>query len=204
MSTERHKKTKHILLVDDDRLVLATLATNVSQAGYMVSSAKNADEADALLTGGCRPDLVLLDIRMPGLSGLHLAQRLREIDHIPFVILSAYSDEDTVQEALSQGALAFYAKPLEDAQLLLAIEAAIARGDELRGLRANREQLQTALDNERDINVAVGITMVQYRLKRKEAFEQLRLAARNRNVKLADIALEVLQTCETIAEGSKH
>lgn len=204
MSTARIKKAQHILLVDDDRLVLATLATAVAQAGYTVSTAKSAEEADELLAGGCRPDLVLLDVRMPGQSGLYLAQRLRELDHIPFLMLSAYSDEKTVKEALAQGALAFYAKPLEDAQLLLAIEAAFARGDELRDLRANRQQLQMALDNERSINVAVGIIMVQYRLKRQEAFEQLRAAARSRNLKFADLALEVLRSCELIADGNKH
>lgn len=202
MSTATNNKTQHILLVDDDRLVLAMLATSVAKAGYTVSSAKSAEEADELLAGGCRPDLVLLDVRMPGQSGLYLAQRLRELDHIPFLMLSAYSDEKTVKEALALGALAFYAKPLEDAQLLLAIEAALARGEELHDLRTHRQQLQQALDNERHVNVAVGITMVQYRLKRKDAFDQLRAAARNRNVKLADLALEVLQSCEVIADGS--
>lgn len=202
MSTATKKQTQHILLVDDDRLVLATLATAVAQAGYTVSTAKSAEEADELLAGGYRPDLVLLDVRMPGQSGLYLAQRLREMDHIPFLMLSAYSDEKTVSEALAQGALAFCAKPLEDAQLLLAIEAALVRGDELHELRTHRQQLQQALDNERYINVAVGITMVQYRLKRQAAFEQLRGAARARNVKLANLALEVLQSCEVIAEGN--
>jgi len=204
MTAVPDKRTPYILLVDDDRLVLATLATSVAQAGYTVSSAKSAEEAEEILAGGRRPDLVLLDVRMPGQSGLYLAQRLRELDNIPFVMLSAYSDEQTVKEALAQGALAFYAKPLDEAQLLLAIEAALARGDELHSLRTTRQQLQQALDNERGINVAVGITMMQYRLKRQAAFEQLRRAARTRNLKLADVALEVLQSCEMIAEGTKH
>lgn len=199
-----NRKVSHILLVDDDRLVLATLATSLAQAGYCVSSAKSAEEAEEILAGGRRPDLVMLDVRMPGQSGLYLAQRLRELDNIPFVMLSAYSDEQTVKEALAQGALAFCAKPLDEVQLLLAIEAALARGDELRNLRTTRMQLQQALDNERGINVAVGITMVQHGLKRQAAFEQLRGAARIRNMKLADLALEVLKSCEVIAQGTKH
>jgi len=204
MTSEIDSTPPHLLLVDDDRLVLATLASSLSQAGYSVSTAKSAEEADEILAGGHRPDLALLDIRMPGQSGLYLAQRLRELDNIPFVMLSAYSDEQTVKEALAHGALAFYAKPLDDAQLLLAIEAALARGDELRSLRTTQQQLQKALNDERCINVAVGITMVQYRLKRQAAFEQLRRAARTRNLKLADLAAEVLQCCEGIAVGTKH
>nr|WP_315203483.1 response regulator [uncultured Albidiferax sp.] len=186
------KKAPHILLVDDDRLVLATLAASVTRAGYTVSSAKNAEEAQELLTGGCRPDLVLLDVRMPGQSGLFLAERLRDLDHIPFLMLSAYSDEQTVQQAIAQGALAFLVKPIDDAQLFPALVAALGRADELSGLRTTRRQLQEALDNERNINVAVGITMVQHGLQRQAAFEQLRRTARSRSIRLTDLATEVI------------
>ncbi len=193
-----------ILLVDDDRLVLATLAASLAQAGYAVHTAKSAEEAEDLLASGMRPDLVLLDVRMPGQGGLYLAQRLRELDHIAFVMLSAFGDADTVQTAIAHGALAFLVKPLEEAQLLPAIVAALARARELDGLRASRLQLQTALDNERNISVAVGITMVQYRLERLAAFDQLRRAARSRNLRLADLASEVVRLCElTTAETGK-
>lgn len=195
------KVSAQLLLVDDDRLVLATLAASLAQAGYTVSTAKSAEEAEDLLAGGLRPDLVVLDVRMPGHSGLHLAQRLSELDHIPFVMLSAYSDDQTVQQAIAQGALAFLVKPLDEAQLLPGIEAALARARELDALRATRQQLQRALDNERNINVAVGITMAQHRVERQLAFEQLRGAARARNMRLAELASEVVLACETLTAG---
>ena len=187
-----------ILLVDDDRLVLATLAASLTQAGYQVSSAKSAEEAEELLA----PDLVMLDVRMPGQGGLYLAQRLRDLDHIAFVMLSAYSDADTVQSAIAQGALAFLVKPLEEAQLVPAVVAALARARELDELRTVRVQLQTALDNERNISVAVGITMVQYRLARQAAFDQLRRAARSRSMRMAELASEVVRLCETTTAGA--
>ena len=182
----------HILLVDDDRLVLATLAASLVRAGYQVTRAESAEEAEESLAAGRRPDLVILDVRMPGQGGLYFAQRLRELDQIPFVMLSAYSDAATVNTATQQGALGFLVKPLGEAQLLPAIEAALARAGELNALRATHKQLQVALDSDRNINVAVGITMVQYRVKRDAAFDLLRKSARSRNLRLAQVATEIV------------
>jgi response regulator NasT len=190
---------QHLMLVDDDRLVLTTLASALVKAGYKVSTAESADEAENWLTEGHhRPDLVILDVQMPGQSGLTLAQRLRELDHIPFMMLSAYSDAATVAQATQQGALGYAVKPTSPAQLMPAIEAALARANELQALRTTRLQLQTALDNERDINVAVGITMMQHRLTRKAAFDLLRQGARSQQCKLIDLAQGIIKATETI------
>lgn len=134
---------------------------------------------------------------------LSLAQRLCELDHIPFVMLSAYSDEATVQRAANLGALGYLVKPLDTASIRPTLEAALQRAREQAQLRLNRDQLQTALHNDRDINVAIGITMVQYRLTRQAAFDMLRAAARSQRRKLAVLAQEVIQTSESVLHGSK-
>jgi AmiR/NasT family two-component response regulator len=189
---------KRLLLVDDDRLVLAMLADGLAHAGYSVTSAESAEEAEACLAGGLRPDLVVLDVRMPGQGGLCLAERLRELDHIPFMMLSAYSDASTVAKANLAGAMGYVVKPIDTVQLVPAIEAALARSNELSNLRTGRLQLQAALDGERDISVAVGITMVQHRLKRDEAFQMLRKSARAQRCKLTYLAAQVIQAGETL------
>ena len=189
---------KRLLLVDDDRLVLAMLADGLADAGYSVTSAESAEEAEACLAGGLRPDLVVLDVRMPGQGGLCLAERLRELDHIPFMMLSAYSDASTVAKANLAGAMGYVVKPIDTVQLVPAIEAALARSNELSNLRTGRLQLQAALDGERDISVAVGITMVQHRLKRDDAFEMLRKSARAQRCKLTYLAAQVIQAGETL------
>lgn len=198
-----HNKPKgvgqHLLLVDDERLILITMAQALTQAGYQVTTADSAEEAENWLSEGQkRPDLAVLDIQMPDRNGLALAQRLRELDHIPFMILSAYSDHATVQKATAEGALGYAVKPIDTAQLIPAIEAALARANELQGLRDVRQQLQTALDNERDVNLAVGIIMVQHRLKRAAAFELLRQSARKQRCKLITLAQNTIQAVETI------
>jgi two-component system, response regulator PdtaR len=182
-----------ILLVDDDRLVVTTMRLGLEQAGYRISTAESAEEAEALLASGERPDLAIVDIRMPGQDGLYLARRLHELDHIPYMMFSAYSEPSMVDQAARDGALGYLVKPLDLPQLVPAIEAALARANELQALRLTRQQLQAALDGERDISVAVGITMAQHRLKRQEAFELLRKSARSHRSKLVDLAREIIQ-----------
>lgn len=189
---------KQLLVVEDDRLVLAMIASGLTDAGYRVTIAESAEDAEAWLAGGVRPDLAILDVRMPGQGGLYLARRLRELDHIPFMMLSAYSDPQTVEQATLSGALGYAIKPLDIPQLVPAIEAALARANELQDLRATRQQLQAALDDERDISIAVGITMMQYHLKRSDAFELLRKSARSRRCKLASLAHDIMQACDTL------
>lgn len=191
--------TKKLLLVDDDRLVLATMASGLADAGFTVSAAESAEEAEDLLAGGPRPDLAILDVRMPGAGGLELAARLREFDHVPFMMLTAYSDPEIVERAAQCGALGYAVKPLNMNQLIPAVEAALARAEELYHLRASRTQLQRALDQDRDISIAVGITMMQYRVGRAAAFELLRKAARSRQKKLGVLAAEVIGGCEALA-----
>lgn len=187
------RKTR-LLLVDDDRLVLATLCGGLLDAGYEISTAESAEEAEMLLASGLRPDLAIVDIRMSGQDGIYLARRLRELDHIPFMMLSAYSEQRLIDQATRHGALGYLVKPLDTPQLLPAIEAALSRANELQSLRDARTQLQAALDAERDISVAIGVTMMRYRLQRQDAFELLRKTARSERRKLAELATEIIRT----------
>lgn len=183
----------HLLLVDDDRLILATLANGLRDAGYFVSTAESADDAVAFLASGARPDLAILDVQMPGTDGLSLIQRLHDFEYVPFVMLSAYSDAPTVAKATQSGALAYMVKPIDAVQMVPAITAALLRARDLRSLHTLTEQLQAALAVEREVSVAAGITMVQYRLGREAAIDMLRTAARAQRRKLADVATAVLE-----------
>jgi DNA-binding NarL/FixJ family response regulator len=114
-----------ILVVDDDRLVLATLTHGLAQAGYEVIDADNGDDA-ILLAREHKPELALLDIRMEGKSGFDVAAYLREYCQIPFMFLSAFSDDATVSQVKSLGALSYLVKPLDIQQIVPAVEAAFA------------------------------------------------------------------------------
>lgn len=135
-----------ILVVDDDRLVLATLTHGLSQAGYEVIDADNGDDA-ILLARQHRPELALLDIRMEGKSGFDVAAYLREYCQIPFMFLSAFTDEATVNQVKKLGALTYLVKPLDIQQIVPAVEAAFANRAKAPSLQATQiESISDSLE----------------------------------------------------------
>ena len=123
-----------ILVVDDDRLVLATVTHGLAKAGYDIIDADNGDDA-ILLARQHRPDLALLDIRMEGMSGFDVAAYLRESLQTPFMFLSAFADDATVAQVKALGAVAYLVKPLDISQIVPTVEAALGT------VRAQRERL---------------------------------------------------------------
>ena len=153
---ERRKPQRHILVVDDDRLVLAALADGLRGAGYRVTGAASGEEALAI-AGRDAPDLALLDVRMPGMSGIELGRRLREQFSVPFLYHSAYGDQDVVQQAVEEGALGCLVKPLDIQQIVPSIEAALTRAHEMKKLHETETQLNAALAGSREISMVVGL-----------------------------------------------
>jgi len=191
----RIKPQRHILVVDDDRLVLAALAEGLRGAGYRVTGVAGGEDALAS-AGRDAPDLALLDVRMPGMNGIELGRRLREQFNVPFLFLSAYGDQDAVQRAVDEGALGYLVKPLDIYQIAPAIEAALTRAGEIRRLRASEGQLNAALAGSREISMAVGLLMMRDRINRQQAFELLRSNARSRRRPIAEIAEQLLSSAE--------
>lgn len=200
MNAIPHRKEKqaqrHILVVDDDRLVLAALAEGLRAAGYRVTGAATGEDALACAARDV-PDIALLDMRMPGMSGVELGGRLRAVG-MPFLYLSAYGDRNAVESALEEGALGYLVKPLDIQQIVPSIEAALTRSRDLRKLRETETQLTAALSGTRDISMAVGLLMMRDRVDREEAFELLRSHARSQRRTVADIARELLSSAEKL------
>ncbi len=188
---------RHILVVDDDRLVLAALAEGLRAAGYRITGAVNGEDA---LRAAARdlPDLALLDVRMPGMDGIELGRRLREWTGTPFLYLSAYGDRDIVQQAAEEGALGYLVKPLDIQQIVPSIEAALKRAREIRMLRDKETQLTSALAGSREISMAVGLLMMRDSLNRKQAFELLRSHSRSQRRQVAEVAKELLGSAENL------
>lgn len=191
------KSARHILVVDDDRLVLASISRGLKQAGYRVSEASNGEDA-VNAAGKSLPDLALLDVRMPVMNGIELGRLLREHAGVPFMYLSAYGQADIVTQAAEQGALGYLVKPLDIAQILPAVETALSRAAEIRKLRDTEAQLTTALAGSREVSMAVGLLMERHHLDRDEAFEALRSRARAGRRALPDVAREVLDSSEKL------
>jgi len=176
-----------ILVVDDDRLVLATLAHGLTQAGYDVIDADNGDDA-ILLAREHQPDLALLDIRMQGKSGFDVAAYLREYCQIPFMFLSAFADEATVAQVKELGAVTYLVKPLDIQQIVPAVESAFANRRknaaeaEAQATQTTTQAKTSASASSADplaqtVALAVGIVMHRHSLGRGQALDRLRKQA---------------------------
>ena len=168
------RETTHVLLVDDDRPILMALADSMRRAGYVVSEAQAGEAA------------------------LELARALCQHTDLPFLFMSAHSEIDVVKDAAEYGALGYLLKPLTIAQIVPAIEAALARADDLRKLRENEAHLNVALASGREINIAIGIVMERSRVDRQGAFDILRIHARSQRRKMSDVAEEFVKAAEVI------
>lgn len=183
-----------ILVVDDDRLVLATLAHGLSQAGYDVLDADNGDDA-ILLARAERPDLALLDIRMQGMSGFDVAAYLREYCRIPFMFLSAFSDAETHAQVKALGAVACLTKPL-DIQQILPVVAGVFESLSVNP-PAEPEAPPVALAPE--VLMAVGVLMHGHTLTRQTAFDRLHRMAAGEHLTLEAQATRLLEAVERLA-----
>lgn len=191
-----------ILVVDDDRLVLATLVHGLTQAGFEVIDADNGDDA-ILLAREQRPELALLDIRMAGMSGFDVATYLRDQLRIPFMFLSAFSDEATLAQIRALGALAYLVKPLDIAQIVPAVQAAFAQARTRSGaVPATAPAPAVATPRSEvlaPVAIAVGVVMHRFSLSRAAALERLERTARHEGRSLEATCAAVVAAVEQLA-----
>ena len=189
-----------ILVVDDDRLVLATLANGLSQAGYDVIDADNGDDA-ILLAREHRPDLALLDIRMQGKSGFDVAAYLRQYCQIPFMFLSAFSDAQTAAQVTALGAVAYLVKPLDISQILPVVDAALAKvaAPPAPAKPAARPAAAEQAMPSPEVLMAIGVLMQRDALLRAAAFKRLHRMASAASLTLDQQEQRLLEAVERLA-----
>jgi AmiR/NasT family two-component response regulator len=192
-----------LLLVDDDRLLLLTVANGLRKSGYEVLEASSATEAITLCESHT-PDLAIFDIRMPGMGGIEAAQELASKYELPFIIFSAYCDESLIDQAIEHGALSYLTKPLDMTQLIPVIEVALQRAKDIKSLKDMGFHLNRALSTGRDTSTAVGILMERFHVTSDDAFELLRSYARTNRRKVADIAAELRAATDQLNQVGKQ
>jgi two-component system, response regulator PdtaR len=188
-----------ILVVDDDPILLDYLATVLDHAGYDTVKAASAVEAlQRVAEREADIALALLDISMPGMSGLELAVRLKEHTSVAFMFLSSVDDTETARQAASHGAVGFVVKPVDAARLMPAFESALARAEEIRQLRRTEANLNAALAAGRETSLAVGLLMTRFQTDRNTAFEVLRDHARSTRRKVNEVAEQLVAAEELL------
>jgi AmiR/NasT family two-component response regulator len=193
---QTHPTEVRILVAEDETIIRLDLRALLEHAGFEVcAEARDGEEAVALARSE-RPDLALLDVKMPKLDGIEAARRILEERPIPIVMLTAYGQNELVERAAEAGVFGYLVKPFREQDLLPAIRTARARHEELTALREEAESLAEALAARKAIERAKGLLMEKEGLSEQDAFARLRKASQISGRPLKVVAEALIATFE--------
>ncbi len=179
-----------ILVAEDETLIRMDLVEMLTEAGYnVVAQATNGEEAIALATQH-KPDLAILDVKMPVLDGISAAETIISI--APVLMLTAFSQAELVERARDAGVMAYVVKPFSLAELVPAMEIAMSRHKQMLSLAAQVSDLHERLETRKVIDRAKGILMGALDLTEPEAFSWIQRAAMDRRLSMKEVALAVI------------
>ena len=177
-----------VLIAEDDTIIRLDVRAQLERAGYAVCAESRDGEEAVELARASRPDVAILDVKMPKLDGIDAARRILAERSIPILLLTAYGEVDLVDRAANVGVFAYLVKPFDARELMPAIETAIARHAELDGVRDEVESLSGALAARKSIERAKGLLMQHENLSEEEAFGRLRAASQRNGQPMKVIA----------------
>lgn len=185
-------ETLRILIADDETLHNLALTSHIETLGHEVVGAATDGEQAVELARETRPDLVFLDIRMPGMTGPEAAKKIAAERPIPMIILSAYSDQRTVRDAVTAPIFHYLVKPVNPDDLGPAIAVARARFAEWEDTSSQRDRLQQKLEERKVIERAKGLIMTSRGLSETDAYRFLQKASQDKNTPMVDLARKIL------------
>jgi response regulator NasT len=166
-----------VLVAEDETIIRLDLRDLLERSGFEVcAEARDGEEAVALARSA-RPDVAIMDVKMPKLDGIEAARRILDERPIPIVMLTAYGQEELVMRAVEAGVFGYLVKPFREQDVLPAIRTARARHEELTALRNEAESLAEALAARKSIERAKGLLMAKEGLSEQDAFARLRRAS---------------------------
>jgi len=184
------KPAARILVAEDEALIRLDLVEMLTEAGYeVVAQATNGVEAIALAKE-FKPDLAILDVKMPELDGISAAQEIIEIS--PVLMLTAFSQKELVERARDAGVMAYVVKPFSINDLTPAIEIAMSRHLQMRSLKEEVSDLHERLETRKIIDRAKGILMAAMNLSEPQAFAWIQRAAMDRRISMKAVAEAVI------------
>ena len=182
-----------VLIAEDEALIRLDLAEMLAEEGYDVVGQAEDGETAVALAEELRPDLVILDIKMPRLDGIAAAQRVAALRIAPVVILTAFSQRDLVEQARDAGAMAYVVKPFSMTDLVPAIEMAVSRFAEIKQLELEVADLGDQLETRKMLDRAKGILQQQMGLTEPEAFRWIQKTAMDLRRSMREVAEGVVR-----------
>jgi two-component system, response regulator PdtaR len=183
-----------ILIADDESIIRLDLREMLSHLGYDVVAEAADGEAAMELARKLRPDLVIMDIKMPEVDGISAASTLTAEKIAPVVLLTAYSDQALVDRARDAGVVGYLVKPFRAAELLPVIELSLARFAEFQSLEREVGSLKEALETRKTVERAKGVLMEAHGLSEAEAFRRIRKTSMDARRSMKEVAEAILLT----------
>ncbi len=181
-----------VVVAEDEALIRLDLAEMLQDAGYeVVGQAPDGQQAVELIREH-RPDLVVMDVKMPVLDGISAAQIVGKEHLAPVVMLTAFSDKDLVERARDAGVMAYVVKPFTIEDLRPALDIARSRWDEMRSLEAEIADLGERLETRKAVDRAKGVLMTQLKLSEPDAFRWIQKTAMDRRLGMREVAEAVI------------
>jgi two-component system, response regulator PdtaR len=183
---------RRVLIAEDEALIRLDLVEMLNEEGYEVVGEAADGETAVRLAEELRPDLVILDIKMPILDGLAAAERISEAHIAPVVILTAFSQRDLVERARAAGAMSYLVKPFQKSDLVPAIEIAMSRFAEVSALEAEVAGLTERLETRKSVERAKGALMTTYGMTEPQAFKWIQRTAMDHRLGMRQVAERII------------
>ncbi|MGW1681385.1 ANTAR domain-containing response regulator [Saccharopolyspora sp. NPDC002376] len=184
---------RRVLVAEDEALIRLDLVEMLREEGYQVVGEAGDGQEAVRLAEELRPDLVILDVKMPKMDGIEAASNIAGERIAPVVILTAFSQRDLVERARDAGAMAYLVKPFAKRDLVPAIELAVSRFTEVQALEAEVADLNDRLEARKTIERAKGLLMSKHNLSEPESFRWLQRTAMDRRTTMKAVADAVLE-----------
>jgi two-component system, response regulator PdtaR len=187
---------RRVLVAEDEALIRLDLAEMLGEAGYEVAGQASNGQQAVELARETRPDLVIMDVKMPGLDGISAAEQIGRARLCPVVMLTAFSQKELVERARDAGVMAYIVKPFTAADIFPAIDIALSRWAELKELEREVGDLGERLETRKAVERAKGILMRKLRLSEAEAFRWIQKTAMDRRLGMRQVAEAVISGME--------
>jgi response regulator NasT len=181
-----------VVLADDESIIRLDLKEMLMSLGYVVVGEAGDGRTAVNVAREVRPDLVIMDIKMPDLDGIDAARILTEENIAPVLLLTAYSQQDLVERAKDAGVVGYIVKPFRESDLAPAIEVALARYREYQSLQSNLNDAKEALETRKAVDRAKGLLMDTQGLKEAEAFRKIQRLSMNTRKTMREVAEAIL------------
>jgi AmiR/NasT family two-component response regulator len=181
-----------VIIADDESLIRMDLREMLLNLDYLVVGEVGDGRSAVNLARELKPDVVIMDIKMPDMDGIDAAKVLTEERIAPVILLTAYSQKDLVERAKEAGVVGYMVKPFREADLVPAIEVALARFKEFEALHKEVDDLQLALETRKLVDRAKGILMDSQGLNEAEAFRKIQKMSMNTRKPMKEVAEAII------------